>query len=128
MRLKLKEASTDSKLRHALDHFIKSLSSDISQDEIVNFTKASHYLTQRMCEGDVRVDFTRRDYDGLVCAATKVDKVYCEIEDMTTKTIRIMRNVLEFLKARYYQGLCEALSGFSDNYIREKVCLSSFLF
>jgi hypothetical protein len=80
-----------------------------------------------MCEGDVRVDFAWRDYDGIVRAATKVGDVYCEMEDMTSSTIRIMRNVLEFLNGRYYQGLCEALSGFSDNYIGEQVCLSSIL-
>jgi hypothetical protein len=52
----------------------KSLSSDISQDEIINFTKASHYFSQRMSAGDVQVDFTWYDYDGLVCEATKVDR------------------------------------------------------
>jgi hypothetical protein len=55
-------------------------------------------------------------------------EVYCEIEDMRTKIFHIMQKFLECLKARYCEGLCEALRGFSDNYIREMVCLSSFLF
>ncbi|KAF8248128.1 hypothetical protein K440DRAFT_265003 [Wilcoxina mikolae CBS 423.85] len=88
--------------------------------EIINFTEAGNYLTLRMCEEDTPVDFSRRDCDGLICAAKKVDKIYSEIASLSPETMGMVRNVLEYLMGRYYLDLCKALSG-SETTIRKNV-------